>query len=124
MNPGLHRLHKAGWVHRDFSPGNVIVAGTRAMISDLEFANRRVAGQLEELTRPNDTPLPDVREMRMVGLSLARVHASWTEVVVFRELHISQPSRSSTGNTCFFHKISRTREVAAQEPNPMRIGTI
>ena len=48
--------------------------GTKAMISDLEFAKWRVAKKLEELTRPNNTSLPGVKEMRTVGLSLVRAH--------------------------------------------------
>ena len=86
MDPGLHHLHRAGWVHRDFNPGNVIVVGTKAMISDLEFAKRRLAEQLEELTRPKNTSLPGVKELRTVGLSLVRVH---------------ELKRSSSGNSIF-----------------------
>jgi len=97
MDPGLHHLHRAGWVHGDFSPGNVIVVGgTRAMISDLELAKRQVAGQLEELTRPKDTSLPGVREMRMVGLSLVRV---------------CELKRSSSGNSTFRSHRGRGRGI-------------
>ena len=63
----LRCLHEAGWVHNDFSPGNVIVVGTNAKISDLEFAKRRAVYQLKELTRPIDPSSPVVKEVRTVG---------------------------------------------------------
>ena len=63
----MHCLHEAGWVHRDFSPGNVIVIGTNAKISDLEFAKEREVDRLEELTRPVDQSLLAVKEIRTVG---------------------------------------------------------
>ncbi|KAF9646647.1 hypothetical protein BDM02DRAFT_3270848 [Thelephora ganbajun] len=61
---GLHHLHQAGWVHKDFSPGNVIVVDGKAKISDLEFAKRRAVSQLGELTRPRDPSLLGTRELR------------------------------------------------------------
>jgi len=66
-NAALHCLHEAGWVHKDFSPGNIIVVGTNAKISDLEFAKRRAVDQLEQLTRPVGPSSPAVREVRTVG---------------------------------------------------------
>jgi len=66
------------------------------MISDLEFAKRREVGQLKELTRPNDPPLPGVREMRTVGLSLARVH---------------ELKRLSSGNSAFHSHRGPGREI-------------
>jgi len=71
INPALHYLHKAGWVHRDLGPGNVIVVGTEAKISDLEFAERWAGNQLEELTRPKGASLPVAKCTPVVGLSLA-----------------------------------------------------
>ena len=50
----LHCLHKAGWVYKDFSPGNIITIKGKTKISDLEFAKQQVAGELEKLTRPRD----------------------------------------------------------------------
>ena len=70
--PALHCLHQTEWIHRDFTPGNVIVVGMTARISDFEFAARRAAGELEELTRPKDTS-PAMRDIRMVGLSFANL---------------------------------------------------
>jgi len=64
----LHRLHQAGWVHRDFSPGNVITVEGKAKISDLEFAKRRVADDLEKLTRPGDVSSAAKKDLRTVGL--------------------------------------------------------
>ena len=66
------------------------------MISDLEFAKKRAVGQLEELTRPKDTSLSGVREMRTVGLSLARVH---------------ELKRSSSGNSTFHSHRGPVREI-------------
>jgi len=69
MIPALHYLHEAGWVHRNFSPGNIIVVGMEAKISDLGFAKRRAAHELEELTRPGDPSSPVAGEVRTVGPS-------------------------------------------------------
>jgi len=66
MIPALHCLRQAGWVHRDFSPGNIIVVGTEARISDLEFAKQRATNQLEELTRPGNPSLHVARDIRTV----------------------------------------------------------
>jgi len=63
----IHCLHKAGWVHKDFSPGNVIEVNGKAKVSDLEFAKQRVAGELEKLTRPGD--LAARQEVRTVSSS-------------------------------------------------------
>ena len=52
---------------RDFSPGNVIVVGEKAKISDLEFAKRWVA---EELARLRDPSLPAKGEDRVVERGL------------------------------------------------------
>jgi len=67
----LHHLHQAKWVHRDFAPGNVIVVGTTARISDFEFATQRAVDKLEELTRPNGASLSIMRDIRVVGSSFA-----------------------------------------------------
>ena len=69
FNPGLHCLHEAGWTHRDLSPGNIIVVGGKAKISDLEFAKRRAVEDLERLTRPTDSSTTAVRDPRTVNLS-------------------------------------------------------
>lgn len=73
IGPALSHLHEAGWVHRDFTPGNVIVVGKTARISDFEFAIRRAAGELEELTRPRAASLSVMRDIRVVGLSSANL---------------------------------------------------
>jgi len=70
LDPALLFLHKAGWVHRDLSPGNIIVVDGKAKISDLEFAKRRVAQDLERLTRQTDQPLSVAQDTRTVGLRL------------------------------------------------------
>jgi len=67
MIPALHYLHEAGWVHRDFNPGNIIVVGMKAKISDLEFAKRRATHELKELTKPGDSSSPVAGEVRTVG---------------------------------------------------------
>lgn len=82
MNPGLYLLHRAGWVHRDPSPGNIIVVRENAntsdrkiaKISDLEFAKRRVAAELEKLTKPKGASSIGARDIRTVGLFLARFY--------------------------------------------------
>ena len=66
-NPGLHYLHEVGWVHRDFSPGNIIVVGGKAKISDLEFAKQRKAEELERLTRSEVLPQSGMGEVCTVG---------------------------------------------------------
>ena len=63
----LHCLHKAGWVHKDLSPGNIITVEGKTKISDLEFAKQRVAGELEKLKRPRD--LAARQEVWTVGSS-------------------------------------------------------
>jgi len=65
----LYCLHQAGWVHKDFSPGNVIAVEGKAKISDLEFAKRQVAGELDKLTRPGDVPSAVRQDFRTVGSS-------------------------------------------------------
>ncbi|KAF9783769.1 hypothetical protein BJ322DRAFT_1066990 [Thelephora terrestris] len=57
-------LHEAGWVHRDLSPGNVIVVGDVAKISDLEFAKKRAARDLETLTRSDGLPKLNASDTR------------------------------------------------------------
>ncbi|KAF9641869.1 hypothetical protein BDM02DRAFT_3194391, partial [Thelephora ganbajun] len=50
VTDGLLLLHKAGFVHRDLSPGNIIVVNRKAKISDLEFAKARKVADLQSLT--------------------------------------------------------------------------
>ena len=69
FNPGLHCLHEAGWVHRDLSPGNIIVVEGKAKISDLEFAKRRAVEDLEQLTKSTDSSKTAVRDTHIVNLS-------------------------------------------------------
>lgn len=33
-------MHKSGWVHRDLSPGNIIIVNGVGKITDLEYATR------------------------------------------------------------------------------------
>ena len=54
MHVGLLILHQAGFVHRDMSPGNIIVVGGKAKISDLEFAKARKISDLQELTNQRE----------------------------------------------------------------------
>ena len=71
LNLALVRLHDAGWVHGDLSPGNIIVVGGGvAKISDLEFAKRRAVQDLERLTRPKDSSPSAVQDTQMVNLCL------------------------------------------------------
>ena len=105
MTPGLHHLHEAGWVHRDPSPGNIIVVGDEAKISDLEFAKQRVAEQLKELTRPGDGSFATARNMRTVGLCFSNSQNRTDHTT--REHRISQPLRSSAGTTCSCRHASR-----------------
>jgi len=61
-------MHKAGFVHRDLSPGNIIVIGGKAKISDLEFAKAREIGHLQKLTKkPKDSPVPVMPDTRTVS---------------------------------------------------------
>ena len=63
-------LHKAGFVHRDLSPGNIIVVGGKAKISDLEFAKARNIADLDKLTEQPDGPFPlTAAETRTVSRS-------------------------------------------------------
>jgi serine/threonine protein kinase len=61
-------LHKKGWIHRDPSPGNIIVVNDEAKLSDLEFAKERDVGDLQKLTMPltEDTSSAHRKEGRMV----------------------------------------------------------
>ena len=68
--PSVALLDRLGWVHRDFTLGNIIVVGTTAKISDSKFAKQREARELDELTKPTDVSLRVVRGTRVVGLSL------------------------------------------------------
>ena len=58
-------LHEAGFVHRDLSPGNIIVVNGKAKISDLEFAKARKVADLQMLTkrpeRPSSSAVVDTR---------------------------------------------------------------
>jgi len=47
---GLFHLHSKGFVHRDIHPGNVIIAGGVARISDLEFVKERDVTTLGQRT--------------------------------------------------------------------------
>lgn len=49
---GLSALHEAGWIHADLKPENVLVAGGRATLIDLGFAQ-----QVDELNRDAKQPL-------------------------------------------------------------------
>lgn len=41
MHPlALHPLHRAGWVHRDFSIGNIIWLGGVGKLGDFEYAKQ------------------------------------------------------------------------------------
>ena len=57
-------------MHGDFTPGNIIVVGETAKLSDLELAKQRAVNQLEELTR---TSSGIVADSPMVG-SLLMFH--------------------------------------------------
>jgi serine/threonine protein kinase len=68
-------LHKKGWIHRDPSPGNIIVVNDEAKLSDLEFAKERDVGELQKLTMPltEDSP-PARKEARTVRFFPAKVY--------------------------------------------------
>lgn len=36
----LQVLHKAGWVHRDISTGNILTTDDQALLADFEFAKQ------------------------------------------------------------------------------------
>jgi len=118
LNPGLHCLHQAGWVHRDFNPGNVIVVGGEAKISDLKFAKRRSANELKRLTRLGGVFSPGTTDNQTVGLSLASL---WLELTnLARELHASWPLRSSISTTCSVQK----KLARIQKCKTMTIGKL
>ena len=55
-------------MHRDLSPGNVIVVGGKAKISDLEFVKARKIGDLQMLTKqPKGSTVPVVVDTRTVS---------------------------------------------------------
>lgn len=61
-------LHIAGFVHRDLSPGNIIVVDGKAKISDLEFAKARKVADLQRLTKlPEGCSSPAVVDTRTVS---------------------------------------------------------
>ena len=46
-------MHGAGWVHRDVSPGNVLVgAEGKVRLADLEYAKKVNEGQEFRVVRP------------------------------------------------------------------------
>ena len=51
MHVGLLIPHQAGFVHRDLSPGNIIVVHGKAKILDLEFAKAHKISDLQEVTK-------------------------------------------------------------------------
>ena len=63
-------MHKSGWVHRDPSPGNIIVVNDKAKLSDLEFAKERNVRDLQKLTMPlaEDDSSARRKESRIVRL--------------------------------------------------------
>ncbi|KAF9646538.1 hypothetical protein BDM02DRAFT_3270901 [Thelephora ganbajun] len=87
----LLHLHKAGWVHRDLSPGNIIVVDGKVKISDLEFAKRRVAQDLERLTRRTDQPLPVVKDTRTGTLPFMAIEVQVGRYQ-FRQMSTTKPS--------------------------------
>lgn len=96
----LQCLHKAGWVHGDLSPGNIIVVGKehnekKAKISDLEFARIRPFEELDQLTQPNH-PLT-LAETTMVLLIL---WAFWIGLTLTRELCFLWQWRLNFKDTC------------------------
>jgi serine/threonine protein kinase len=52
-------LHQAGFVHRDLSPGNIVVVDGKAKISDLEFVKVRRTADLQRLAEEH-SPLTAV----------------------------------------------------------------
>ncbi|KAF7790436.1 hypothetical protein EIP86_001391 [Pleurotus ostreatoroseus] len=48
----LHHLHQAGWVHRDISPGNILIVAGRATLMDLEYARREGQGREYRMGTP------------------------------------------------------------------------
>lgn len=59
-------------MHRDLSPGNVIVVGGKVKISDLEFAKARKIRDLQMLTKqPKGSSVPIVVDTRTVSCSVS-----------------------------------------------------
>ncbi|KAF9643095.1 hypothetical protein BDM02DRAFT_3132663 [Thelephora ganbajun] len=55
-------LHEVGFVHRDLSPGNIIVVDRKAKISDLEFGKARKVADLQSLAQqPEGSSVFDTR---------------------------------------------------------------
>jgi len=72
-NLALFCLHEAGWIHGDFTPGNVIVVGETTKLSDLGLAKRWAVDQLKESTKQGDTPSHVGGDLPMVGSLLCFV---------------------------------------------------
>jgi serine/threonine protein kinase len=53
-------LAKKGYVHRDISPGNIIIYEGRAKLSDLEFAKQYESGTSNNI-RTVSQPPPNIR---------------------------------------------------------------
>ncbi|KAF9783771.1 hypothetical protein BJ322DRAFT_1066999 [Thelephora terrestris] len=80
-----HCLHEAGWVHRDLSPGNVLVVGDVAKISDLEFAKKRAARDLETLTRSKGPPKLNASDTRTGTLFFTAIEVKSCKYLFFEE---------------------------------------
>ncbi|KAF9642526.1 hypothetical protein BDM02DRAFT_3193080 [Thelephora ganbajun] len=82
---GLLLLHKAGFVHRDISPGNIIIVDGKAKISDLEFTKARDIDQLQTLTDSSACSLlPNVADIRTGTLYFTAVEIC-RDTYYFRE---------------------------------------
>ncbi|KAF8445707.1 hypothetical protein L210DRAFT_3723668, partial [Boletus edulis BED1] len=89
---GLEYMHRAGWVHRDISAGNVLRCGHQGKIADLEYAKAlNLSGE------SHDVRTTSQHDMRLMCLS-SRAHFMACEVEGQRYLCLSDPSMLPEGD--------------------------
>ncbi|KAF7790435.1 hypothetical protein EIP86_001390 [Pleurotus ostreatoroseus] len=53
----LYHLHQGGWVHRDISPGNILIVGDRGTLIDMGYATKFGQGPEYQIGTPGFVPI-------------------------------------------------------------------
>jgi serine/threonine protein kinase len=97
---GLAAAHKAGLVHRDFKPANVLV-GDDGVPQVLDFGLVRRAGEVDEIPDPDDDDEPLPREDTL-AIDLTRTGSVMgTPAYMAPEQHLGQPTDARSDQFAF-----------------------